>query len=97
MADKSLNLVQSWIDVCCGAGEPLQHAVDALNSELGTNYTKQRLWDWRAGIRSVPRPVQDLMLRTVVQSAVAAEGGFIPPDDEANDRLAARLCPPPRH
>ena len=89
------NLVESAIAVVCPEG-PLRELVEAINADLGTRYTLRRLYEWRAGSRAIPQPVQDWMLRTSASWAIIQEGGAPPWGDEALDNLAARLCPPPR-
>ncbi len=87
-----MNLVDSAIEVVGGK----KALVDAVNGDLGTGYTMNRLWEWRTGQRSIPQPVQDWMLRVAAPWAITQEGGAPPWGDEHLDNLAARLCPPPR-
>lgn len=90
------NLVQSFLDVVCGTGEPHSYAVDHLNQVLGTHYTLRRLYEWRAGSRAIPQAVQDCMLRVAIESVIMDEIEIPRPSDEAVERMATRLCPPPR-
>lgn len=96
MSAQQHNLVTSWLAVATGCGEPISEALSQLNQELGTRYNLARLGQWRRGNRMIPQAVQDFMLRVAIEHAIREEGGEPPFEDDALDRLAARLCPPPR-
>ena len=89
-----LNLVESWLAVATGNGEPVAEAIRAMNADLGTSYAWRRVWEWRTGRRPIPQRAQDYMLRCCIAWAIRQEGGIPPGSDEQLDRLAARLGPP---
>ena len=90
------NLVETWLAVATGSGEPIKHALEELNEDLGTRYSPHRFSEWRYGRRPLPQHVQDYMLRMSVERAVRAAGGELPATDEALDAVAEMLAPPRR-
>jgi len=70
--------------------------VEAINADLGSNYSTNDLGKWRRAERPIPQPAQDWMLRVSIAWAVRQVGGTLPDDDAKLDALAAMLCPPGR-
>lgn len=98
-AKAPLNLIETWLAVeLVIPGMSIAQAVRDLNEELGANHSPQRLNEWRRGDRAIPQPVQDYMLRVGISHAIGAEIGkaVLLIDDDALDRIAARLTPPER-
>jgi hypothetical protein len=60
------NLVQTYIDACGGSPSEALHR---LNDDLGTQYRISRLYEWRAGSRTIPDHVAECMRRYVLPHA----------------------------
>ena len=92
------NLIETWLAVVLIPGMTVAQAVRDLNEGLGTAYEPQRLYQWRRGDVSLPRPVQSYMMRVAVSHALHEALGLNPLAfaDEQLDILCEMLEPPKR-
>jgi hypothetical protein len=92
-----LNLIESWLSVVLIPNMTTAHALRDLSEEMGVTYTPSDFGKWRRGARPIPQPVQDHMLQCSIGHALSSEGlNVLKLQDDALDRIAARLTPPER-
>ena len=92
-----LNLIESFLSVVLIPGKTTAQVCRELSEEMGHKYTPHELCKWRRGARPIPQPVADYMLQCSVGHALHSEGvNVLKLQDEALDRIAARLTPPNR-
>ena len=85
------NLVQRYIDEVGGRDSEV---IAELNAALGTRYTTKFLYDWRSGERPMPTRVWLVMAQRCLRRCIEDEGGTLPADSQAVDRLLLRLINP---
>ena len=92
-----LNLIESWLAVVLIPNMTTAQALRDLSEEMGVTYTPSDFGKWRRGARPIPQPVQDYMLQCSIGHALSSEGvNVLKLQDDALDRIAARLTPPER-
>ena len=92
-----LNLIESFLSVVLIPNKTTVQVCRELSEEIGNKYTAQDFGKWRRGARPIPQPVADYMLQCSVGHALHSEGvNVLKLQDEALDRIAARLTPPNR-
>ena len=92
-----LNLIESFLSVVLIPNKTMVQVCLELSQEVGHKYTSHELCKWRRGARPIPQPVADYMLQCSVGHALHSEGvNVLKLQDEALDRIAARLTPPNR-
>lgn len=68
-------LVHSWLATELSVpGVRKSDALRDLNGELGTAYSLSRLGEWANGVRSVPDPVRQYMLRASISHVLHTHG-----------------------
>jgi hypothetical protein len=91
-----MNLIETFEAVARGRGNSLTEAVNELNAECATAYTVNDLGKWRRGVKPIPRPVADAMLRRCVPRAVEAQAGALGLSDDGWALVVAALMQPVR-
>lgn len=90
-----MSLIDTWLAVEAENGLTNSEALRELNKEMGTRYRINRLYEWRAGKREVPRPARDYMLRMSIYAVLLEELPYRFDRETCNDavldRIAARL------
>jgi hypothetical protein len=92
-----LNLIESFLAVVLIPNMTTAQVCRDLSEEIGHKYTPQDFGKWRRGARPIPQPVADYMMQCAIGHALRSEGvNVIKLNDDALDRILARLTPPER-